>query len=444
MQVLKWNQAVRSKPLSHVKPANKTLPNQKSKAIMQKLITNLVLTAASFVSFGAMAQTAPSAAASNITIVLVHGAFAESSSWDALIPKLLARGYNVVAAANPLRSLRTDSDYVATVLGNIKGPIVLVGHSYAGSVISSAAYGHRNVKALVYIDGFAPEFGESAAMLSAQFPGGTLGPALAPPILLPDGGKDLYILQEKFRAQFAADVPEAQTKLMYATQRPVTEAALNEPAGAPAWKTIPSWFIYGSLDQNIPPAAFAFMARRAGAKELVEVKGGSHVVMISHPDGVAQLIERAAQSPWTESATAEPLPSSTKPVSSSPSVAVGFDPAPVVPLASQAPAHLIVDSPLPEQLARGYVVVRYRAENLRIMPVFGPAALAVSPRLGHLHVTVDDGPWHWLDASGEPISVNGLPPGPHKLLVELEDPTHKAIDSATINFEIPTRTASHH
>ncbi len=121
-----------------------------------------------------------------------------------------------------------------------------------------------------------------------------------------------------------------------------------------------------------------------------------------------------------------------------------FKPAPVVPLASQAPAHLIVDSPLPEQLARGYVVVRYRAENVRIMPVYGPSAAAIIPRIGHLHITVDDLPWHWLDASGEPISINGLPAGRHKLLLELEDPTHKLIDSAIVNFEIPEKPAPHH
>jgi hypothetical protein len=118
---------------------------------------------------------------------------------------------------------------------------------------------------------------------------------------------------------------------------------------------------------------------------------------------------------------------------------VGFSPAPVVPLGTQPPARLIVDSPLPDSLARGLVVVRYRTENLRIVPVYGPSALGVSPRLGHLHITLDDAPWHWVDASGEPLIVQGLPPGPHKLLVELADPTHKVIDRAIINFEIPQR-----
>jgi pimeloyl-ACP methyl ester carboxylesterase len=412
-------------------------------AMMHTFITTFVLSAAGVVGLNAFAQaasaTTPATAPSEVTIVLVHGAFAESSSWDGVIPKVVAQGYNVIAVANPLRGLRTDSDYVASVLANIKGPIVLVGHSYGGSVITNAAYGHANVKALVYIDGTAPDSGESTAALSARFPGGTLGPALAPPVPLPDGNTDLYIQEEKYPAQFAADVPEAQAKLMFATQRPVTVAALNEPSGTPAWKTIPSWFIYGEMDRNIPPAAHEFMAKRAGAVETIEVKGASHVVMVSHPDEVSQLIERAAQFPWKEPRATESLSPSATPTTSSPSESSAFEPAPVVPLASQAPAHLIVDSPLPAQLARGYVVVRYRAENVRIMPVYGPAALDILPRIGHLHVTVDDLPWHWLDSSGEPMSINGLRPGPHKVLIELEDPTHKVIDSSTIAFEIPQR-----
>lgn len=260
---------------------------------MYKFIITLVVATALSAS-STVTQAAQPVAAKDVTVVLVHGAFAESSSWDAVIPILVSHGYKVVAAANPLRSLKGDSEFVANLLASIKGPIVLVGHSYAGSVISNAATGNANVKALVYIDGFAPDSGETASSLSSQFPGGTLEPALAPPVPLTDGGKDLYIQQEKFRAQFAADVSEAQALLMFATQRPVTEAALNEPAGAPAWKTIPSWFIYGSLDKNIPPAAHLFMAKRAGAKEIVEVKGASHVVMISHPREVAKMIERAA------------------------------------------------------------------------------------------------------------------------------------------------------
>jgi pimeloyl-ACP methyl ester carboxylesterase len=197
--------------------------------------------------------------------------------------------------ANPLRGVKSDADYVASVLKDINGLIVLVGHSYGGSVITNA--GNRNVKALVYVVGFAPDAGETAIELSGRYPGSTLGSTLAPPVELPDGGKDLYIQQDKFHAQFAADVPAHDTQLMASTQRPITEAALNEASGAPAWKSTPSWFIYGDRDLNIPPAALSFMANRANSKETVVVNGASHVVMVSHPDAVANLIDRAATTP---------------------------------------------------------------------------------------------------------------------------------------------------
>jgi pimeloyl-ACP methyl ester carboxylesterase len=256
----------------------------------------LAIMAAIYPGVSAFAQAA--AHSQKPTVVLVHGAFAESASWNGVIGKLQAQGYPVLAAANPLRSLKGDAGYVASVLKGVKGPIVLVGHSYAGSVISNAATGNANVRALVYVDPFAPLPGESAQALSGQFPGSTLGPALAPPVPLPGGGNDLNIQQDKFTAQFAADVSPAEARLMAATQRPIAEAALAEPAGEAAWKSIPSWFIFGSLDKNIPPAAHYFMAKRAGAKRTVEVKGASHVLMISHPGEVAQLIQEA------ESATA--------------------------------------------------------------------------------------------------------------------------------------------
>lgn len=228
------------------------------------------------------------------TIILVHGAYAGSSSWNNVVAELVAKGYPVMAAANPLRSVKGDADYVSSLVKSVKGPVVLVGHSYAGSVIANAANGNDNVKGLVFVAGFAPESGESAFDLSGRFPGSTLGAALAPAVALSDGSKDTYIDQSKFWAQFAADVPEAEAVKMAATQRPVTEAALSEPAGQPAWKTVPSWFIYGSLDKNIPAAVHAFMAKRAGAKETIEVKGASHVVMISHPREVVAMIEKAA------------------------------------------------------------------------------------------------------------------------------------------------------
>jgi pimeloyl-ACP methyl ester carboxylesterase len=227
------------------------------------------------------------------TVVMVHGAFAESSGWNRVIAKLLAKGYPVVAVANPLRGVKSDASYVDSVLDGIKGPVILVGHSYGGSVITVAAAGKSNVKGLIYVSGLAPDVGETASALVGKFPGSTLGPTLAPPTVLADGNKDLYILQEKYNAQFCADLPASEAKLMAATQRPIVEAAFGEAAAAAAWKTIPSWFLYGSLDKNIPPAVHAFMAKRAGAKKAVEVKGASHVVMISHPDALVQLIDAA-------------------------------------------------------------------------------------------------------------------------------------------------------
>lgn len=239
-----------------------------------------------------MIQSTPSASTTP-TIVLVHGAFADSSSWNGVIPDLLAKGYPVIAAANPLRSVQGDADYVASVLAGIDGPIVLVGHSYGGIVISNSATGNDNVKALVYVSAFAPEAGETAFGLSGQFPGSTLGDAIAPNPL-PDGGTDLSIQIEPFWQQFAADLPEEQATLMAATQRPVTEAALTDAAGEPAWKTIPSWFVYGEMDKNIPAAAVAFMAERAGAQQAIELPGASHVVMLSQPQAVADVILAAA------------------------------------------------------------------------------------------------------------------------------------------------------
>ncbi|MCE0460938.1 alpha/beta fold hydrolase [Pseudomonas uvaldensis] len=229
------------------------------------------------------------------TVILVHGAFADSSSWNGVVKILEKDGYPVIAAANPLRGVSSDAQAVASIVKSVKTPVVLVGHSYGGSVISEAAYGNQNVKGLVYVAAFTPEAGETAAELSGRFPGGTLASALSAPVELADGGKDLYIQQDKFHDQFAADIPEAEARLMAAGQRPITVAALNEAATDPAWKTIPSWFVYGDKDKNIPPQAMAFMAERAHSRQTVVVKGASHVVMVSNPKVVANLIEKAAQ-----------------------------------------------------------------------------------------------------------------------------------------------------
>ncbi|MEV0227261.1 alpha/beta hydrolase [Streptomyces sp. NPDC050704] len=230
------------------------------------------------------------------TVVLVHGAFADSTSWNDVVKKLKRDGYPVVAAANPLRGLSSDAAYLKELLASIDGPVVLAGHSYGGAVISNAAHGADNVKALVYIAAFIPEKGESASELAGKFPGSTLGEALRPvPITLPDGsqGADLYIQQDKFHHQFAADVPESTAGIMAVTQRPVTSAALEESAGEPAWKAIPSWVLVATEDLNIPPKAQTFMAKRAQA-QTVEVRA-SHAVSVSRPHDVAQIIQEAAR-----------------------------------------------------------------------------------------------------------------------------------------------------
>jgi len=255
---------------------------------MKKTLTALAFGVTMLMGSSVFAQTVKP------TVVLVHGAFADASSWNGVVKILRKDGYVVIAAANPLRGVKSDGDYISSLVTSIKSPVVLVGHSYGGNVISAAANDQPNVKALVYVSAFAPEAGESAAELAGKFPGSTLGPTLAPPVTLADGSKDIYIQQDKFHAQFAADVPAAQAALMAATQRPVTEAALNEKSGEPAWKHIPSWFIYGDKDKNIPPQAINFMAKRAQAKGVEVVKGASHVVMVSNPEPVARLIEKAA------------------------------------------------------------------------------------------------------------------------------------------------------
>lgn len=239
------------------------------------------------------------------TIVLVHGAFADGSSWNGVVERLQQAGYPVVAPANPLRGLASDADYVHSVLQSVRGPVVLVGHSYGGAVISEAAVGDAQVKALVFVAAFSPAVGESALDLSNKFPGSTLGSALKNvPFPLPGGGTgtDQYIEADKFHDQFAADVPTSVTDLMAAEQRPVAASALQAKATEAAWKTIPAWTLITTEDRNIPPASQRFMARRAHA-HTVEVKA-SHAVAVSQPGAVTRLIEQAARGVVTSRTTA--------------------------------------------------------------------------------------------------------------------------------------------
>ena len=228
------------------------------------------------------------------TIVLVHGAFADGSSWAPVIERLQRRGFTSVAVANPLRGVRSDADALDARLAGIEGPVVLVGHSYGGAVITNVAARSPKVKALVYVAAFAPDKGEAAAQLAGKYPGSTLGETLAP-VALPDGSADLYIKASLFRQQFAADVPARQAALMASTQRPIRDAALAEASGTPAWASIPSWFLLAGADKNIPLQAQKFMADRAGSRATVTVKGASHAVAVSRPDPVVDLVVRAAK-----------------------------------------------------------------------------------------------------------------------------------------------------
>jgi pimeloyl-ACP methyl ester carboxylesterase len=225
------------------------------------------------------------------TVVLVHGAFADSSSWNGVVSRLQSEGLPVLAVANPLRGLEYDATYLRSVIDNIDGPVVVAGHSYGGTVQSEAADGAENVRALVYIASFALEVGESTGELAGKFPGAQLGDALEP-IPFPAGGgetgTDLYIQQDKFHAVFAADVPADVAALMAVTQRPIASAGLEDAATKAAWKTIPSWSMVTLKDLAIPADSMRFMAERAQS-HTVEIDA-SHAVTVSQPDAVADLI----------------------------------------------------------------------------------------------------------------------------------------------------------
>ncbi|MDG4769950.1 alpha/beta hydrolase [Solwaraspora sp. WMMD792] len=221
------------------------------------------------------------------TVVLVHGAFADASGWTDVARNLHRKGYPVIAPANPLRGVDSDAAYLRSVLDTIDGPIVLVGHSYGGFVMTTAATGDPDVKALVYIAAFAPDAGDTVGGLSGQFPGSRLDPT-ALDIRPYPGGADGYIKLSVFRSVFAADVPAGTAAIMAATQRPAELATLGQPAGAPAWATIPSWTLVAADDQVIPAAAQRFMAQRAGAR-VTEVTA-SHAVLVSRPGPTTTVI----------------------------------------------------------------------------------------------------------------------------------------------------------
>lgn len=232
------------------------------------------------------------------TVVLVHGAFADASGWSGEIQRLQGSGYRVLAPANPLRGVDSDAAYIKAFLATIKGPIVLVGHSYGGFVITDAALGNPNVKALVYVAGFAPDQGETIAGIEQLAPGGQVGPKTLTirTYPAPDGSaaQEGYITPSVFRHVFAADVPAKTAAVMAVSQRPAALATLGQPSGAPAWKSIPSWYLVPGRDNAIGTRVERIMAKRMNA-HTTEVKGASHAVLVSRPRETTAVILAAAR-----------------------------------------------------------------------------------------------------------------------------------------------------
>lgn len=237
-----------------------------------------------------MSQQTPT---SPLTVVLVHGAFADSSSWNGVIERLQAKGIQVMAAPNPLRGLAHDSAYVASVLGQIPGPVLAVSHSYGGAVVTNAAAGAQNVVGLVYVAAFAPDEGETLGEVEGGSKDSVLLSALVPRRYPTDGGTatEFSIDPPKVREAFASDVSDLEVASIAVIQRPISELAFSDPSGPPAWKRLPSWAVVATGDKAAGTDVVRSHAERAGA-QITEVEG-SHVIMISKPDAVVTVIEAA-------------------------------------------------------------------------------------------------------------------------------------------------------
>jgi pimeloyl-ACP methyl ester carboxylesterase len=225
------------------------------------------------------------------TVVLVHGAFADASSWAGVIERLLDKGVNVTAPPNPLRGIADDSAYTASLFTQTSGPILAVGHSYGGAVITNAATNATNVVGLVFVAAFAPEEGETLGAVSAGSKDSVLNSALVPrtyPTATDGSATEFYIDPAKAREAFAGDLSDQQAALIAATQRPVAESAFSEPNGPPAWKHLPSWAVVATADKAAGTDITRSMAERAGAA-ITEVDG-SHVIMVSQPQAVTDVI----------------------------------------------------------------------------------------------------------------------------------------------------------
>lgn len=394
----------------------------------------------------------PAGKSAKPAIVLVHGAYADGTSWSKVISLLQAKGYYVVSVQNPTTSLADDVAATERVLNQQTGQVVLVGHSWAGVVITQAGNDSK-VKALVYVDASAPDSGQSisdAAAVMPSAPGASAG--------IKDENGFLTLPDAAVRRYFAQDLSRAEQGIIFATQTPWFMSCLTDKVTHAAWHDKPSWWVIGENDHMIAPRLQAKMA--AALKAKVTKLPTSHLAMLADPKSVTAVIIAAAdevQSGKLSNGTAltgNPADHGSKnpaPVASpviqtfvqttaTQSAREVRGPAPIVPIAGEPPVKLIIDPPLEDSLAHGRVVIQYRAENLRIVPVFGKASLDVSPRIGHIHVTVDDAPWHWLDASGEPLTITGFSAGKHKVLIELVNASHQTLDYGVVNFVVPYRS----
>ena len=226
------------------------------------------------------------------TLVFVHGAFSDGASWSATVEHLGDHcAYRIFA--NPLRGVTGDGAALAALIQSIDGPIVLIGHSSGGALLTEVGCATEAIKALVFVAALAPEEGESFSELAARFPGSDLAAALTP-ALLADGSAELYVPEDCYGPVLAGDLSPADVLALARRQRPAHQAALRDPVGKPAWRTLPCWFIYGDADRSLPPALHEFMAHRAGAVGVEVIAGGSHSVHVSHPQRVMRFIERAA------------------------------------------------------------------------------------------------------------------------------------------------------
>jgi len=244
------------------------------------------------------------------TVVLVHGAFADASSWNAVIERLQARGIKVIAPANPLRGIASDSAYISSVLSRTPGPVVAVGHSYGGALITNAASEAPNVAALVYVAAFATDEGEVLGQAEAGSKYSVLSSALVPHQIPAANGAAAYVEftvdPARFREAFGGDLPEAQTAVLAATQRPAAEAAFSEPGSAPAWKELPSWTVVATGDKAAGADVIRSMAQRARST-ITEVEG-SHLIMLSQPDAVTEVILAAVAAVQGGAARRVPVP----------------------------------------------------------------------------------------------------------------------------------------